>query len=365
MSSGSTLPPVVLGMDISWLLILGSALFLIGSAWLIYRRFAAPTRPPWRAIWTQYWPVMFSFATLAVVAALLGVASYFEVNSNGLRAAGVVGVFTSLLNDLIFFSLLGFMLILIQRREADRGRNIDDKIDLLFDAKRLRSGEVAYLKDQVRKVSADCRSNLTEIDVIQHDSKHQLIQMDVRRRFQVANYLATEAAEYKFQLDLTPDDACGNQPCAVVYPSITTSLLPDGRGGFESTEDEVLSEGAKLDAGEPYKTPSKLLQIEPGQMREFRTRFRAWQRLFKQAEAIAETQDSRKPEPDSFEILAVKHWDEILIQVRNSLPTKLCVTISGRESRSFELHPGDQQHKAYRVENLAANSTIYVSFEVL
>ena len=319
---------------------------------------------PWRALYDQYWPAFAAFAVLLGVSGLAFIALFVDA-PNEPRPQFILSFFGSLTEDLIFFSLLGFVIILIQRREADRGRNFDDKVDLLFDAKRLRAGEVSYLRSRIQSISADCQTNVTTIDVIGYDEKNNLIQIDVSRTFTVANYLRGEPASYDFRLGITPDDACGNEPCLQIFPTVTNSLLPDGKGGFESHDDEILHPGGEFSGGDKVPAEKKTLEIQPGQRREFRTRFRFWQKVVPLDGAGLVELKTPDGELEGYRMRALKHWDDITIKVRNSLSDKLRIAIVGQQKRVFEVHPGDHQNRAYRVENLPHEGKIAVLFSVL
>lgn len=353
-----------LGIDwVNWI-VMGAVLLPFCVAIVIFRRYMRDVRTPLPSLWKQFWPAFAAFVVLLVVAILFWWALYLEIDGD-LRPQVIMSFFGSLTEDLIFFSLLGFMVILIQRREADRGRNFDDKIDLLFDAKRLRSGEIAFLRSRIQTISSDCQDNDTTIDIIGFDEANSLIQVDVSRRFTVANYLSSEPSIFEFTQGVEPDDSCGNEPCLKIFPAVTTSLLPDGKGGFESRDDEILHEGGEFKAGETFRPKPQKLEILPGQRREFRTRFRCWQKIVPiEGTGLKEFKtDSGKDE--GYRLRARKHWDEITIRVRNSLSNRVRIAIHGQEKRVLEVHPGDQQHKAYRIENLSHDSKISVFFGVL
>jgi hypothetical protein len=353
-----------LGFDsVNWIIFLAIVL-PFAVAWVIFQKYMREVRTPMRSLWKHLWPTFAAFAVLLVVAMLFFWALALESDGNT-RPQIILSFFSSLAEDLVFFSLLGFMIILIQRREADRGRNFDDKIDLLFDAKRLRSGEIAYLRSRIQTVSSDCQNNDTTIDVIGFDEANGLIQIDVSRSFTVANYLTSEPAVFEFKQRVVPDNSCGNEPCLKIFPAVTTSLLPDGKGGYESHEDEILHEGGEFSADEKFEPESRRLEILPGQLREFRTRFRCWQKVVPLEGAGLKELKTAAGDHEGYRLQAKKHWDELTIRVRNSLSDRIRIAIHGQDKRVFEVHPGDQQHKAYRIENLSHESKISVLFGVL
>lgn len=357
METFSTLRSVAPNVDGVTVLLLLSIALLLFAALIIYKMTARSGGPTWRTVFGEYKAIMFCFLALLVATVMIAIAGYLATPAGQSFRPGLLqGISASLIEDLAFFSLLGFIIVLLQRREFDRNRNLDDKVELLFSAKELRSGEVAYLREELRKISTDCRDSIIDIDVIDYDEANKLVQIDVSRRMYVGNYLSSDPAEYKLKIDITPDDACGHTPCMQIFPTITNSVVKSGGDWNRVADDEVLDLGAMLAGGQAYRPPEKHLEIRPAQVREFRMRFRGWQRLFKAPV------NGAAPEPDTYELLLLKHWDEIQINVRNSLNRKLGVTISARESRSFELLSGDEQQKAYRVENLSANSTVHISF---
>ena len=295
---------------------------------------------------------------LAIVATITAAAAYTTTpDTSAFRTPFLQSLSASFVQDVVFFSLLGFLVLLLQRRETDRDRNLDDKVDLLFSAKRLRSGEAAYLREQVRTIAADCVQHITQIDVVDSDEERELIQLDVSRRFYVGNYLKDESAQYILKLDITPDAVEGHDPCMHVYPTIVNSVTKSGTEWLRSADDEVLEPAKDLSSGDAYRPAPKHLEIESDQIREFRTRFQAWQMIYKGAPTDGER------ELDAYEISITKHWDEMQIHVRNSLKKSISITISGKESRDIKLLPGDEHRKAYRIENLSANSKIDIMFK--
>ena len=326
-----------------------------------------------RLIWTDYRSVAWCFLALTAFAVALGFyADGASVDPSGFWNASVASVFASFVENLIFFSLLGFGLLVVQRREADRNRGLDDKIDLLFNGKTLRGGEVAFLREELRKISADCQTLEVEVDVLGHDPDQQLVEIDVSRTWLVANYLADESALYSWRLNLSAD-AAGHSPSLAVYPSHSTALSSGRDGEWRSaSDDEMLHPGGELECGQTMKAETVPLTIPPREAREFRTRFQGWQRLYATSAvpSAGAAAGPVLPEPDSYRFKVSRHWDEVRLTVRNSLKRPLAVSISqsiGEGERKavkrLELPPGDRQRHAHRFENLPANSRVYVSFD--
>lgn len=353
--------------DWNWtgILIILATIIFVGGAAGIYRYSTSKGGPKLRVLIGEYRTVLLCFGILTLMLLLIGLAAWRATPaSESFGKAILQGITGSLAEDLAFFSLLGFILVIVQRREADLNRNLDDKIELLFSAKKLRSGEVAYLKEELRRISSDCRQSVTHIDVVNHDAGREFVQLDVSRQYYVGNYLSSEDAQHLLQVDLTPDTYPGDGPSMYIYPTITNSVVEAHGEWTRVADDELLDEGAELNSGDRYRPPERKLQIRPGQVREFRSRFRAWQRLYKEPLGAVDptVRQAQQREPDVFEVTLLKHWDEIIVNVRNSLTSEVRVTISGDESRAFSILAGDEQRKAYRVENLSANSRIYISF---
>lgn len=370
-------------------LLAGACGSILLGGFLIYRYSARHGGPKLQRILSEYRTVLWCFGVLLVALVMLGAAAWRATPiGQSFEVPLLEGFTASLAEDLTFFTLLGFIIILVQRREADRNRNLDDKIELLFSAKDLRSGEVAYLREELRKISADCRQSVTQIDVIDYDEVNEFVRIDVSRQYYVGNYLSSEDALYSLKINLTPDTYPGQGPSMTLFPTITNSVIAEGGDWRRIADDEILDAGGDLAGGQPHQPPEKTLTIGPGQVREFRSRFRGWQSLYVRdrttgspadsgrteaaspnagaeappAETPADAAVAPELEKDVFEVVLLKHWDMIEIHIRNSLHRKLGITISGNDSRSFVVLPGDEQRKAYRVENLLANSTIYISF---
>ncbi len=324
-------------------------------------------------IWRDYRSIVWCFVGLVALAVALGLyANGLPGPTDGFLRTSASSVFASLVENLVFFSLLGFGLLVVQRREADRNRSLDDKIDLLFNAKNFRAGEIAFLREQLKQISADCRTVDVEIDVLNHDPTGHFVQIDVSRTWLIANYLADESAVYEWKLKLSADEAPGHTPSMTVYPTFTTTLVAAGDGRWRSTsDDETLHAGTDLPGGASMEVPVRPLEIEASGAREFRTRFRGWQRIY----AIGPVPSGAAvgpvlARPDHFKFNVIKHWDEVRVTIRNSLKTPLAVAISQstgdegmRMVRKATLEPGDRQRDAHSFENLPARSRVYVSFE--
>jgi hypothetical protein len=342
--------------DIARIILTCALVGLLAAALIIYWFSAYPERTIRRRPNRQFWIILACFGVLALVAIAVGLAASLRASPDELEKSLLLGFSASLIEDLVFFSLLGLFVVLIQRREADLSRTMDDRIELLFNAKRLRSGEAAYLREQVRSISNDCRESSTFIDVIAYDPKKKLVQIDVGRRYYVANYLADESSRYELKIDLTADSGIGKSPAITIFPTLSTKVQKENGEWKQLGDTQTLDEGGVIEDGQSYRETKKHLDIATNETREFRTRFRGWQRLY------AEGTKPQDEQFESYEVTLLKHWDMINIHVRNSLQRELRVTMSGDDSRSFTLVAGDDERKAYRTENLLANSIIAIRF---
>jgi len=356
--------------DVNWssafLLLACMTLLLSGVG--IFRHSVRTEGPTLKVLAMEYRTVLFCFAALFLTLLFLGIAAWLSTPDDGSFQRSILqGMTGSLAEDLAFFSLLGFIIVLVQRREADLNRNLDDKIELLFSAKKLRSGEAAFLRNEVRKISADCRTLAVDIDVIEEDATNGLIRIDVSRSWLVANYLASESAEYGWKLRISAEDAGGHEPAIFVFPSYTTVMSKTITGGWQrSADDELLHPGGEIPEGGSLHSEETRLEISPGEGREFRTRFQGWQPLFvTNTGPSAGTMGPVRPEPDTYRLKMDRHWDEIELSVRNSLKRPIRTTISGSGSRMLEVESGERKMQAYRGENLKADSHVYVSFVLL
>jgi hypothetical protein len=346
----------ILIVDIAWTILTCAVIGLLAAALIIYWFSAYPERTVRRRPNRQFWIILACFGVLALVAIAVSLAAFLRAPQEEFEKSLLLGFSASLIEDLVFFSLLGLFVVLMQRREADLSRTMDDRIELLFNAKRLRSGEAAYLREQVRTVSNDCQESATFIDVVAYDQTKKLVQIDVSRRYYVANYLADESSRYELKIDLTADGGIGKSPAITIFPALSTKVQRENGEWRQLGDTQILDEGGVIEEGQSYRETKKHLDIAANETREFRTRFRGWQRLY------AEGSKPSEEKFEFYEVTLLKHWDMINIHVRNSLQRELRVTMSGDESRAFTLVAGDDERKAYRTENLLANSIIAIRF---
>jgi hypothetical protein len=328
---------------------------LLSSATVIYRFFVLREKRVRRRPGKAFWTILACFMVLAGVASVVSVAAALKSPEGQFETPLLVSFSASLVEDLVFFSLLGLFVVLMQRREADLSRTMDDRIEILFNAKTLRSGEAAYLREQVRTISNDCRESYTFVDVIDYDKDNGLVQIDVSRQFYVSNYLTDESSRYELKLDIAADDVVPHDPAITVFPTLSRQVrrergewVEDGGGA------QPLDPGGTVPQGGVYSKGRKFINIPAHKTLEFRTRFRGWQPLILIDAATGATVD------EFYQVEHAKHWDRIEVEVRNSLQQKLAVTIKGGDTREFTLLEGHDS--AFTMENLPSKSTIAFRF---
>jgi len=341
--------------DTAWALVGIAMIGLLSSATVIYRFFVLREKGVRRRPGKAFWTILACFMVLAGVASVVSVAAALKSPEGQFETPLLVGFSASLVEDLVFFSLLGLFVVLMQRREADLSRTMDDRIEILFNAKILRSGEAAYLREQVRTISNDCRESYTFVDVIDYDEDNGLVQIDVSRQFYVSNYLTDESSRYELKLDIAADDVVPHDPAITVFPTLSRQVrrergewVEDGGGA------QPLDPGGTVPQGGVYSKGRKFINIPAHKTLEFRTRFRGWQPLSLIDAATGTAVD------EFYQVEHAKHWDRIEVEVRNSLQQKLAVTIKGGDIREFSLLEGHDS--AFTMENLPSKSTIAFRF---
>jgi len=343
-----------------WAYLLLAAVLLVGGLAVILSRWGRPDRFVSRGFWSSlvadFGPVAACFGLLLLGCALVWKAFAIRIaDPAGPGQSILPGLFSSMVGDIIFFTAIGVVLFVIQRREFERGRNLDDRIDTLFNAKKLTSEELSDLKRQVRRIGCDYRRNESVIDIRDHDEGRGCLWLDVTRRWYVASYFSDEAVDYEWRLKVRPDDLAGVSPLMVIFPSRMRTHHLDGEGRQVSATEAIELHGqVSLVTPETYQHPSRHERIEQRTMREFHARYQAWQRLLKA--------DGTR---DYWEFEAEKHWDAFDLKIINSLRSRVRIHVRAKEPRTFELTSGATQIEPLVVSDLVHESRIFVEFEVL
>lgn len=339
-----------------WPLLAAVVILTLGLSLVLYR-WGGPDRFSSRRAGigslVEFGPVFICVALVAICTGLVWRAYAARVAMAADISRSILpGFFASLLEDLFFFSAVGFVIFVVQRREFERGRNIDDRLDTLFNAKSLTSEELTFLKEQVRAIGCDFRRNDMIIDVQEYDAVNNCVRLDVIRRWSVASYFQDESAEYHWEIDLIPDDIAGVTPLMEIYPTQrrTLHLGPKKRWASEVVE---LHPAVVLSTPERFRQALPIERVEPDTVWEFRLRYRAWQMLTTAAGLR-----------DPWQFTARKHWDTCSVRVRNSLSRAIRVHVEGKESRTVDLGAGAEQIDALELSNLTPGSTIEVSFTI-
>ena len=306
------------------------------------------------------------FAALLVIAAMGGallLAALHIPEDLPFLNTVTVGFVTSLLEDMVVFLFLGLVLMVLQRSEFYRSRKLDDRINYLFNAKNLTSEELTYLKDELATIACDFREDLAIIDVKALSENGKLVKLDILRRHYVGNYLKERPAIYNWEIDLEPGPLSSSMrdkmPAMTVYPSRTT-LYDEADDGhlIEVGEDQKLHEIQHLAHGDAPFTPDiERLEIKHGQVREYRSRFERWQRLHKISD-----------DENRYEIPVKHHWDEMTIDLKNSLTHRLKITTQYTDDdapTTTILGAGDHAVHAWSRPNVEAGGVLTISFEIL
>jgi hypothetical protein len=338
-------------------LLTAAAVLLVAGLFAIFWIWGRPDpfvhRSPARALLIEFGPIIACFVliiTCFVIAAL----AYSQALAEGLDTSRSLlsGFLASLLEDIVFFSALGFVIVLIQRREYERGRNLEDRIDTLFNGKRLTRRELDDLQARVIALGCDFQLNEATLDVRELDASADAIQVDVSRKWHVASYFKSDSVPYDWTMRIEGDALPGDLSVIEVFPSFYSTLpRPGTKTNGNSTE---LHPAQRIMAPAIFEYQPPSIPILPGAIYEFRSRYRAWQRLHRDDGSI-----------DQWEWTARRHWDRFRLTVRNSLSYGLRIHIVGVEERSFTLAPGEMQTEPFEVEDIVEKTKILVEFEVV
>lgn len=322
------------------------------TSMILHRSAGRPHKNRLGAVLKGLWPVVLSLIAVVIASLLFLKAAGNVPPTDQFSTTLSLGFVASLFEDILFFTFLGFVVLFVQQTEFFRSRKLDERIDYLFNAKRLTSEELTYLKEKVSEIACDFRSDETTIDVKEHDEALKMVRIDVTRRFRVGNYLRERASIYDWKMEIEPDPMPDKRDSMTIYPPVTTL--------YQERADHTLTVVADAEeigplktisaVGETYELRDKRFPIAPQQVRECRSRFEGWQRLF-----------HPNNQPDSFEILVERHWDRMSIRVVNSLMQPLVVHF--REiRRKVRLAPGDHLSEAWLGENVESGRKISIEF---
>jgi hypothetical protein len=351
--------PDIFGSSSFWFWTALAVLCLVGTivvTYLILHRSApAPQKTRLAAIFKGMWPVLACLAAVILASVFFLKAAGNVPPTDPFSAALSLGFVASLFEDILFFTFLGFVALFVQQTEFFRTRKLDERIDYLFNAKRLTSEELTYLKEKVAEIACDFRAEETTVDVIAYDEANAMVQIDVTRRFRVANYLKEKPAYYDWKMEILADVMPDGRASMSIFPPVTTLFQekPDGSliplGDAKGLKDQIVEIPSK---GGAFEMRDNRLPIGPQQVRECRSRFVGWQPLLG---------DDGKP--DSYRLQVERHWDRICINVVNSLQRDVAVSI-GSPDKAVRLTAGDHAASAWAADNVEAGREIFIEFSV-
>lgn len=288
---------------------------LIGGAIALRRVFRKGVRfKAFRRTGGQFLPIVIVFTSLFVASYFLekyleDIDPYLYPNLH----AKLSGVLENLWSDLLFFGVLSFLIMLIQRKEYDSTRKVEARIETLFNADTLSSEALNDLKRGIRKVGCSFVYDRTIVELKEWDSEHKLLLIEVTRSFYVRSYFNDLSAIYKPKLRLMLDDMPDGRPAGQVL-SVVKAFVERKRNGHLSEglrdEDALIDAPIELVSGEEFKWNGPEIVIEPDQVLMVRQRYQGWQKL-----------------DDNYSMHMIRQWDFGEAYVKNSLPESVNVDV--------------------------------------
>lgn len=249
----------------------------------------------------------------------------------------MTGFSASLLEDILFFSMGGLILFMLQKADFYSGRRLEDRVDYLFNAKRLSSEERSYLKQELQSISCDFIRDETVIDLVELDAAHHLVRLDVSRRFLIGNYLKEQKALYKFESKIAHDAMPDARVAMEVFPVSMRPVArkqpaPKGAKNIAPRFEEFESIGVpdvhgahelRRTADAPFEIkPALEILIAPGQIMMVEVRWRGWHDY---------TAVGAAGEP--FEVEFIRHWDAVSFRLRNSLTQEVELRLDALQTK--------------------------------
>lgn len=343
------------------------ALALVLFTWWLRRK--GDFRPGTAIRFADVTPLL---ATVAAVLASWGIFHFYAIaNLNGTDFK--TGFSASLLEDIIFFSVVGVILFVLQKADFYRGRRLEDRVDYLFNAKKLSSEERSYLKQEIQAISCDFIRDETVIDIVEYDAKFQLVKLDVARKFLIGNYVREQNAVHRFESRIAHDDMPDARDAMEIYP-VSTKLVREkvaGRhasGGPVVDFDDFDTVGRANTHGihESRKSvdpafalnPPLELAIKPGQFAIVEVRWRGWQPVGPSKEDPAKN--------ECFEVEFIRHWDAVSFELRNSLKQDVEITLEAlNTAEPYTLQSGMGCDKEWSGLDVTPGTKVLIRFTKL
>lgn len=348
----------MLGTGTAFIVGAAVALTMVLIVFFIWLGKTAPERGGARSVFADLLPIGLVMLGLLVASALLTFGLYIAQDDKAAFSDAIwQGATASLIEDIIFFSIGGVVVFALQKADFYRSRRLEDRIDYLFNAKYLTSEERSYLKREIATFACDYWDDRTTVDIVEHDEEHNMVKLDVTRIFRVGNYLKEQSAIYTLLSTLTPDPMPDSRCPMEIFPISYRIMTISGDGEPEpiGTHQKLRDFTQLKTSNEKFDFKSNPIDIPPGQIVECSLRWRGWQSLQAPAQKDGETGNDSH---DVYEMTFRKHWDVVVLGLRNSLETSIKVTIesphgtdvfplrrgfaSDREWRGLDVKPGTQ-----------------------
>ncbi len=124
----------------------------------------------------------------------------------------VVSFFASFLEDIIFFSSVGIVVIWWQTREPS-SHALDEKIANLYSRKETPSDVIAYSRDEVKRIAGYCHETKQKIDILKWDAERRAIYLRVESHLKLRNMLhKDDYVDKEVRFQVVPDSIEGISP---------------------------------------------------------------------------------------------------------------------------------------------------------
>jgi hypothetical protein len=269
----------------------------------------------------------------------------------------------SFAEDLFFFTLFGCLIFYLQRQNWFAEKDLEDRINFLFNAKQLGSEERTYLKDAIAKCAADFQADKTTIELVEYQPRTKMLKLSVSRQFRIGNYLKEQNASYLFDAWIEADPMPDNRDAIEVFPISVQSLIPQESAKPKKLADKrFLNAHTKLKGGQIFEVKEQDLSIRPGHLIECYYRFDGWQPTAIEAPNSHST--AIEAPNGHYQISVKRHWDRMSMELVNrlQLEAEICVVGPDDAPSTYVLPPGHRTEERWEALNVAPNRTILIKF---
>lgn len=336
------------------------------------------------------------FISSLCISALLVSLSAYKNETTDFRNSYLLSFASSLTEDVIFFSIIGVVLFILQRRDFFKDKGLEDRINFLFNQKNLTNYERSYLSKKLASCTTDFKKNYVHLDIKSIDKQNNMIEIDVYRVFSMGNYLKDMNAKHLLDVYLEADKEPKLKVALEIHPVFKTAFSKKDYENHRREErvplgrPKDLTPSASLASGEKFQPGEVEIEIEPDQIVECSYRWNGWQPLDKgviQSEPfdIDSTQssydstqmvDSNKrkiPPPsekrrltkrkESYDIAVRRHWDDMIVSLSNDTDHTARIQISlGEAVKELDILPGMPAPKLWRTRNVKPDQKIIMEF---